>query len=321
MSKIPVIIDCDPGHDDAIALLIALASDKIDLRGITTVGGNQTVEKTTENALKVLELCQRTGVPVVSGRSNPLMNKLRVAQDIHGESGMDGPVLPHSKTKPLNMRAVEFIAQQVEKSEEKMVLVAVGPFTNIGTFLLAYPELHHKIEKIHVMGGGVYEGNRTQLAEFNVWNDPEAARVVAQSNIPVHFFGLDVTHRAIIYKDEFKLFRDEPGPVFQFVADLLDFFSISYMNDRKLKGCPMHDSCAVASLIYPEMFTGYSSFIDVDIDGAKTRGACVVDLRPEFNRLNKDNGFFYMDVDRPKFLQLIIDSCRILESKLDGGMK
>lgn len=316
MKKIPLIIDCDPGHDDAIALLIALASDKFDLKGITTVGGNQTVEKTTANALKILELVGRTDVPVVSGRSNPMMSKLRVAEDVHGASGMDGPVLPEPKTKSLNMRAVDFIAEQVEKSEDPFVLVAVGPFTNIGTFLLAYPHLHHKIEKIHVMGGGVYEGNRSQLAEFNVWNDPESARVVTDSRIPVHFFGLDVTHKALIRQDEFHLFRQEKGSVFQFVADLLDFYSICYVKERKLEGCPMHDSCAVASLIDPNMFTGYEAFIDVDIEGSKTRGACIVDIRPQERRLGENNGVFYMNVDRLRFLKLIIDSCHKLEQDL-----
>ncbi len=316
MPKIPLIIDCDPGHDDAIALLIALASDKFDLRGITTVAGNQTVAKTTLNALKVLELCKRTEVKVVAGRSNPFMKEVVVAADVHGESGMDGPIMPTPTTKPYPMSAIEFIAQEVENCPTKMTLVAVGPFTNIGAFLLAYPHLHAKIEKISVMGGGIYEGNRTALAEFNVWNDPEAAKVVTNSKIPVHFFGLDVTHRAVILKEEFSIFRNEKGPIFQFVADLLDFFSICYINERKLPGCPMHDSCAVASLIDPSMFTGEEAFIDVELDG-KARGACLVDLRPIGRQTEAHNGKFYYDVDRTRFVQLIIDSCRKLEQDLN----
>ncbi len=315
MNKTPIIIDCDPGHDDAIALLIALASDKFDLRGITTVAGNQTLAKTTANALKVLELCKRTEIKVVPGRKNPFMKEVIVANDVHGESGMDGPVLPIPTTKPYPMFAAEFIADEVEKCPTKMTLVAVGPFTNIATFLLAYPHLHSKIEKIHVMGGGIYEGNRTYLAEFNVWNDPEAAKVVTNSKIPVHFFGLDVTHRAVILKEEFEIFRNEKGPIFQFVADLLDFFAICYIGERGLPGCPMHDSCAVASLIDLSLFVGEEAFIDIELDG-KSRGGCVVDLRPVGRRVDANNGFFYYDVDRPRFLQLIIDSCRKLESDI-----
>ncbi len=312
----PVIMDCDPGHDDAIALLIALASDKLDIKGITTVAGNQTVAKTTNNALKILELCQCFDIPVIAGRSAPLIKELVVGVEVHGVSGMDGPVLPEPSTKPLDMTAVEFIAEQVEKWEEKMTLVAVGPFTNIGVFLLAYPHLHHKIEKIHVMGGGIDEGNRTQLAEFNIWACPESAYVVANCGIPVHYFGLDVTHRALVNKEEFVLFREQEGPIFQFVADLLDFFSICYVNERKLAGCPMHDSCAVASLIDPTLFVGHDAYINIDLDGNITRGACVVDLRPQERRLGENNGVFYTHVDRLRFLKLIIDSCRILESRM-----
>jgi pyrimidine-specific ribonucleoside hydrolase len=229
---------------------------------------------------------------------------------------MDGPVLPEPSIKPLAMTAVEFIAEQVEASATKMVLVAVGPFTNIGVFLLAYPHLHHKIAKIHVMGGGIYEGNRTQLAEFNIWNDPEAAYVLANSGIPVHYFGLDVTHRALIRQDEFHLFRQQPGPIHQFVADLLDFYALCYVNDRKLAGCPMHDSCAVASLVDETLFSGEEAYINIDLDGTVTRGSCVVDLRPLERRLGANNGVFYTDVDRPRFLQLILQSCQTLEQQM-----
>jgi pyrimidine-specific ribonucleoside hydrolase len=319
MSKRPVIIDCDPGHDDAIALLIALASDELDVKGITTVGGNNKVEKTTINALKVLELTGMTHIPVAVGRSNPLMKEIRVADDVHGESGMDGPELKEPAIKPVELSAVEFIAKVVEESEEKVTLVAVGPFTNIGVFLLSYPQLHEKIECISVMGGGYLEGNRTAVAEFNIWQDPEAARVVMRSGIPVLLHGLDVTHKALIKKEEFSIFRNEKGPIFQFVADLLDFYSICYTGERKLEGCPMHDSCAVANLIDPTLFKGESAVIDIELDGEITRGACIIDLRPKERRPVEDNGKVIFDVDRKRFLDLIIESCRKLESRLSNA--
>ncbi len=319
MSKRPVIIDCDPGHDDAIALLIALASDKLDVKGITTIAGNNTVEKTTINTLKILELTGMTHIPVAVGRRNPLMQTIQVANDVHGVSGMDGPVLPEPVIKPVELSAVELIAKIVEESEEKVTLVAVGPFTNIGVFLLAYPHLHHKIECISLMGGGYYEGNRTALSEFNIWQDPEAARVVMRSGIPVLLHGLDVTHKALIRKDEFSIFREEKGPIFQFVADLLDFFAICYTGERKLEGCPMHDSCAIAHLIDPTLFTSYDAPIDIDLDGTLTRGACIVDLRPKERRDNPDNGKMVLDLDRKRFLNLIIDSCRKIESNLKNA--
>jgi pyrimidine-specific ribonucleoside hydrolase len=316
MSKIPVIIDCDPGHDDAIALLIALANDKLDVKGITTVAGNQTLEKTTSNALKTLELCQILNIPVVPGRAAPLIKELKVAEDVHGASGMDGPVLPEPSIKPLAMTAVEFIAEQVEASATKMVLVAVGPFTNIGVFLLAYPHLHHKIAKIHVMGGGIYEGNRTQLGEANVMNDPEAAYVLANCGIPVHFFGLDVTHRASIKREEIPLFLDQTGPIHQFVGEMLTFRAKQYMGVNGWSVVPAHDVCAILSLVDETLFSGEEAYINIDLDGTVTRGSCVVDLRPLERRLGANNGVFYTDVDRPRFLQLILQSCQTLEQQM-----
>jgi pyrimidine-specific ribonucleoside hydrolase len=235
---------------------------------------------------------------------------------VHGESGMGNSVLPEPTMKPLDMAAVEFIAQQVEKCEEKMTLVAVGPFTNIGVFLLAYPHLHHKIEKISVMGGGIYEGNRTQICEANVMNDPEAAYVVVNSGIPVHFFGLDVTHRSSIYKNEFGLIKEHQGPIFQFVAEMLEFRALRYVDELGWTGVPAHDICAVANLFDPTLFVGHEAYINIDLDGNVTRGACVVDLRPQERRLGENNGVFYTHVDRLRFLKLIIDSCRILESRM-----
>jgi pyrimidine-specific ribonucleoside hydrolase len=316
MTRIPIIIDCDTGTDDAIAIIVALTYPQLDIKGITTIGGNSNVTNTTNNTLKVLELCKVFDVPVVAGRTSPLLNQLLTSKHVHGESGMGDSRLPEPKLKPLKMSAVEFIADQVEKSKTKMVLVAVGPFTNIGVFLLAYPHLHHKIEKIHVMGGGVYEGNRSQLGEANIMNDPEAAYVIANCGIPVHYFGLDVTHRSLIYKDEFELFSSHQGPIFQFVNEMLKFRANRYIDVNGWNGVPAHDVCAVASLIDPTLFVGEEAYINIDLDGTVTRGACVVDLRAQERRLGKNNGVFYMDVERKRFLNLILDSCRILEERM-----
>ena len=309
MDKIPVIFDCDPGHDDAIAIIMALASDRIDIRAITAAPGNQTVEKTAKNVLKVLELCKAYDIPVAKGRHEPLMGKLIVAKEMHGETGMDGPQMPEPTMELSDKDAVELMADTLRVSKEKVTVVITGPFTNVAVLLLAYPELKEKIERFSVMGGGVFIGNRSPYAEFNVWNDPEAARVVFQSGIPIDVYGLDVTHRALIYKEEFHLFREKKDLINQFIADLLDFFSICYMGERKFPGCPMHDSCAVAGLIAPELFTRYEAFIDVDTRGQYTRGNLAVDLRPAERKGKKDNARVALDVDRPRFLELIIRSC------------
>ncbi len=316
MEKIPIIIDCDTGTDDAIAIITALAQDRIELKGITTIGGNSNVKNTTQNTLKVLELCQRYDIPVVAGRTAPLNNQLQTSTHVHGAGGMGDTVLPEPTLKPLAMSAVEFIAEQVENSPTKMVLVAVGPFTNIGVFLLAYPHLHQKIEKIHVMGGGIYEGNRSQLGEANVMNDPEAAYVLANCGIPVHFFGLDVTHRASIKREEIPLFLDQPGPIHQFVGDMLTFRAKQYMGVNGWSVVPAHDVCAILSLVDDTLFSGEEAYINIDLDGTVTRGSCVVDLRPQERRLGANNGVFYTDVDRPRFLQLILQSCQTLEQQM-----
>ncbi len=322
MKKIPLIHDCDPGHDDAIALLIALASDRIDLLGVTTVGGNSGLANTTENALKILELCRRTDIPVAAGRAQPLMRQLVDGSSVHGKSGMDGPVLPPPATKPMDMTAMEFIAETARKSADPLTLVATGPFSNIAAFLLAYPELKKKIERISVMGGGAFMGNRTALAEFNIWNDPEAAQIVLKSGIPVTVHGLDVTHKALILTEEFALFRArKDNPVAQFVADLLDFYAICYTGERKLPGCPMHDSCAIASLIDPSLFTILDAHIEIDLAGEATRGACSVDIRPRPRRTLPDNAAIALDVDRKRFLDLILWSVDTLGAAIQEGKK
>ena len=318
MNKIPIIFDCDPGHDDAVAMLIALASDAVEIKAITTAQGNQTVEKTTENALKILELCHRTEIPVAVGLRKPLLREQIVAGDVHGKSGMDGPQLPEPVTKPSPLGALEMMEKVICESPVPVTIVATGPFTNVAAFLLAYPQLKSKIHCISVMGGGVYEGNRTSLAEFNIWNDPEAAQIVMTSGIPVILSGLDVTHKALIRQDEFHLFREKNTPIHQFVADLLDFYSICYVKERKLAGCPMHDSCAMVSVIAPEMFTYQDAHIEVDLDGAVSRAGCIVDLRAPKRRAKPDNGKVALDVDRARFFRLIMESCDRLAAELVG---
>lgn len=319
--KIPLLIDCDPGHDDAIAILIALASDKIDLKGITTVGGNQTVEKTTENALKILELVKRTDVPVVKGKSRPLFGDVHVAESVHGKSGMDGPVLPNPTHQALDMNAVDFIADVLEESEEKVVIAVTGPFTNIATFIVSYPHLLPKIDYFSLMGGSIWEGNSTPISEFNIWQDPEAASIVFESGVPIRMFGLDVTHKNMILFDEIALFKKKDGVIHQFVGELLDFFAKAYVGIRKYPGCPIHDACAIASIIDEDMYKGTECYVNVELHGSLTRGSCIVDLRAPERRMEKNNATVYLEADREKFLKLVFDSCELLEKQLKGAME
>ncbi len=320
MHKAPVVFDCDPGHDDAIALLLALASDKLDIKAVTTVCGNSGVQHTTQNALQILELAGRQDIPVAMGAAKPMFEPLRTGANVHGESGMEGPVLPPPSTLPSPLRAVELMAQVVEQSPQPVILIATGPCTNVAAFLLAYPHLHKNIECISIMGGGFKEGNRTQVAEFNIWQDPEAAQVVMKSGVPIALYGLDVTHKALVLPEEFALFRQQADPISTFVAQLLDYYSIFYTNPTGggLAGCPMHDACAVAGVIQPRLFRYEQCGIEVDLDGRLTRGGCVIDLRPEPRREFPYNGKVALDVQREGFLEMLLTACRTLALQKEG---
>jgi pyrimidine-specific ribonucleoside hydrolase len=211
----PILLDCDPGHDDAIALLLAVASPELELLGVTTVAGNQTVEKTTANAIRVLELVG-SDVPVAAGAGRPLVREPYVAAYVHGETGLDGPDLPPARREPVDQHAVDFLAERIDGA----TLVATGPLTNVA-LLLAREEASP--ERIVLMGGAIAEGNVTPAAEFNIWADPEAAARVFSSGLDVTMVGLDVTHQALL-TDEHAAGLRENGRVGSVVADLLDFY-------------------------------------------------------------------------------------------------
>ena len=193
--RTPIILDCDPGHDDAIALLLALASPEVDLLGVTTVHGNQTLEKTTANALRVLDLVGRDDVPVAAGADRPLQRELIVASHVHGDSGLDGPVLPPPRRAALDEPAVAFMERAIAASDAPVTLVPTGPLTNVA--LLLERTGGANVERIVLMGGAVAEGNMTPAAEFNIWADPEAAQAVFHAGIDTTMVGLDVTHLAV----------------------------------------------------------------------------------------------------------------------------
>ncbi|MEK4262591.1 nucleoside hydrolase [Paenibacillus sp. FSL R7-0163] len=308
----PIIIDCDPGHDDAIAILLAIAnSEKLDLRGITTVGGNQILDKITENALKVISFVN-ADIPVAKGAAGPLFGKLVTGEEAHGESGMDGPLLPPSKFRPVEQGAVEFMLDIIRSSEEKITLVPMAPLTNIALLITAYPEIKDRIEKISLMGGGISYGNVTSTAEFNIYVDPEAARIVFESGIPITMSGLDVTDKAAIFEDEILALK-ERGPVSTMVGELLDFYSI-YGKKMGYVGSALHDPCAVAWLLHPELFESEHLYVTVETEGKLTRGMTVADRRKKTDR--PANVQVLVGVDREAFMRLIFDSLEKLDQEL-----
>ncbi|MDN5969159.1 MAG: pyrimidine-specific ribonucleoside hydrolase RihA [Enterobacterales bacterium] len=303
---LPIILDCDPGHDDAIALILALASPELELKAVTTSAGNQTPEKTLRNALRILTLLQRSDIPVAGGAVKPLMRELIIADNVHGESGLDGPELPEPNFAPQQCNAVELIAKTLRESKEPMTIVATGPLTNIALLLTSHAELQPKIARIVIMGGAAGLGNWTPAAEFNIYVDPEAAEIVFQSGLPIVMAGLDVTHRAQIMSEDIERFRLLGNPVAAVVADLLDFF-MEYHKQEKwgFQGAPLHDPCTIAWLIKPSMFTCVERWVGVETQGKYTQGMTVVDYYGLTN--NAPNTTVMMDIDRQAFVDLLVE--------------
>jgi inosine-uridine nucleoside N-ribohydrolase len=293
----PILLDCDPGHDDAIALLLALASPEVELRGVTTVAGNQTLEKTTANAIRVLELAGRNEVPVAAGSPRPLLREPFVAASVHGHTGLDGPELPPPQGSPAQEHAVDFLAERLEGA----VLVATGPLTNVALLLARYPDA--RPERIVLMGGAIAEGNVTPAAEFNVWADPEAAARVFSSGLDVTMVGLDVTHAALVKEPHRERLR-EAGRVGKAVAELLDFYGVFHREVYGFDGSPVHDAVALAHVIDPSLLRVERLNVRVDCESELCRGRTVVDV---WRRTGLEpNAQVAVDIEADAFLELLL---------------
>jgi inosine-uridine nucleoside N-ribohydrolase len=300
----PVLLDCDPGHDDAIALLLALASPELELLGVTTVAGNQTLEKTTANALRVLEFVGRGDVPVAAGADRPLSRELFIAAYVHGESGLDGPELPPPQGEPVPEHAVDFLAAAILGADRPVTLVPIGPLTNVALLLARYPEVTGNVERIVLMGGAVAEGNVTPAAEFNIYVDPEAAWRVFHSGLPVTMIGLDVTHKALMVDGHAERLRGA-GDAGRMVAELYDFFIGYHRRTYGVEGAPIHDAVAVAQVLRPGIVETLHRHVDVDCESQLCRGRTVVDLwHRTGNEPNADVG---VDIDAGAFLELLCE--------------
>jgi inosine-uridine nucleoside N-ribohydrolase len=298
----PIVLDCDPGHDDAIALLLVLASPELELLGVTTTYGNQTVEKTTANALRVLELVGRTDVPVARGAASPLSRPLTVAAHVHGDSGLDGPALPPPSVAPAGIPAVEWLAATIQRAKTPVTLVPTGPLTNVARYLESHGTAG--IDRIVLMGGAIAEGNMTPAAEFNVWADPEAAQIVFDAALDVTMIGLDVTHKAITGPDVQRRLR-ESGSIGVFVAELIDFFTVYHRQTYGWDGAPIHDAVAVAYLLRPGLVETKLRNVEVERVSELCRGRTVVDLWLRTERA--PNAHVGVDLDGSAFFDLLVD--------------
>lgn len=302
----PILIDCDPGHDDAIAILMAAALPQLDLVGITTVAGNQTLEKTTRNARIVCGVAGIDSVPIAAGADRPLMREPVTAAAVHGDSGLDGPRL-EGTAAPLDPRhAVDLIVDTFEALTDPVTLIAIGPLTNVALALRMHPMLADRIPAIYMMGGAWGLGNHTPSAEFNVFADPEAARAVIDSGISIKMSGLELTRHAAITDAVVERVSRLGTDVGAFVRDILLFYRTSFQKRHGYDGAPIYDACAVAWLADPSLVGSRPMHVEVDTNDGPGLGRTVTDVHAVLdNEPNVDVG---MELESERFWELLLTS-------------
>lgn len=302
-----IIIDTDPGQDDAVAILLALASPELDILGITTVAGNVPLELTKVNARKVCELAGRPEVKVFAGCDAPLSRALVTAEHVHGKTGLDGIDLPDPAMPLQDQHAVDFIIDTLRAAAPQSVtLCPLGPLTNIATALQRAPDIKAAIQEIVLMGGAYFEvGNITPAAEFNIYVDPEAAEIVFKSGIPLVVVPLDVTHQVLTTATRVAPYRAMTGAVGQAFVGWLDFFERFDKEKYGSDGAPLHDPCVIAYLLRPELFSGRQINVEIETQSALTLGMTVADWWRVTDR--KANALFLRDVDAEGFFALLAE--------------
>lgn len=303
MKPIPLILDCDPGHDDALAMILSAYNPALNLLGITTVSGNGGIAKVTLNARRVATLAN-ISVPIAEGAGKAILGAIEEASDIHGESALDGAELPEPKIELSKLHAVDLIAKLISEHPEPVTLVATGPLTNIALFLKMYPQLKNRVSEIVFMGGSAGRGNRTPYAEFNIWMDPEAADVVLRSGLPLTMCGLDVTHQALVTKEVFSELAAMKTHLSETIIGLLKFFAKTYDEVFEMPDPPLHDPVAIALLIDRSVVKSRHVNVQVELSGPLTRGATVVDI---YQRLGQPaNCHVALELDAKKFWELML---------------
>nr|WP_254703407.1 nucleoside hydrolase [Pseudarthrobacter sp. C4D7] len=302
-----IILDCDPGHDDAVALLLAHGNPDIELLAVTTVVGNQTLEKVTRNALAVGTIAGITGVPFAAGCPRPLVRSIETAPDIHGESGMDGPALPESTIELDPRHAVDLIIDTVMAHEPGTVtLVPTAGLTNIALAARKEPRIVERVKEVVLMGGGYHVGNWSAVAEFNIIIDPEAAHIVFNEKWPVVMVGLDLTHQALATPDVVeKIAAIGTGPA-KFVTELMDFFAHTYKDAQGFDHPPVHDPCAVAYVIDPSIVSTRKVPVNIELQGTLTLGMTVADFRAPAPA--DCHTSVAVDLDHARFWDLVTDA-------------
>ena len=283
----------------------------MDIRAVVSVAGNQTIEKTTFNARRVAALLG-IDAPVARGASGPLNADAVTAGNWHGESGLDGPPLPEPDRPLCELSGVELMAKTLRESPDPVTIIATGPLTNVADLLITYPELKRKIEQISIMGGGVTHGNWNPAAEYNIFEDPEAAWTVFHAGLPLWMSGLDVTEKALIKPSEFPRLLAVNNQVAEIVTGWLEFFC-RFPMELGHSGAPVHDPCAVLALTHPEIFKMRKMYVDIELEGEYTRGATVADFLG--SSLQEPNVVCMMDIDRDRYVALLVEALRSYDGR------
>jgi inosine-uridine nucleoside N-ribohydrolase len=302
--KHKIILDCDPGHDDAIALLLAAHHPDIELLAVTTVAGNQSAEKTAYNALKVCSLAHIYNIPIARGMDGPLLRPPRYAADIHGESGLDGPDLPEPDIELAPQHSVDLLIELLLKSAGDITLVNTGPLTNLAVAMRREPAIVPKIKAISLMGGAISVGNTTPSAEFNIWFDPEAAVIVFGCGRPITMVPLEVTHQALATPEILQRLRVSGRHVACVAADLLTFFGDTYLHVFGFAHPPVHDPCAVAAVIDPNIVRIHKMHVEIETKGEWTTGRTVCDVYGKSGQKAGVGVGYALDV--PRFWDMLI---------------
>ncbi|MCS6813464.1 MAG: nucleoside hydrolase [Cyanobacteria bacterium] len=297
-----LIIDCDPGVDDAIALLLALASPELVIRGITTVAGNVPLVSILRNTRQICELAARPDVPVYAGCPRPMLRRLATAESVHGTSGLGGAMLP-APTMPIQPHhAVDFLTETLSQTDQPLTLATLAPLTNMAVALIKTPAIAPQIQRIVMMGGSLTVGNITPSAEFNIYVDPHAAHVVLTSGIPITLIGLHVTHQVLTTPDRLQRLRHLGTPVAQAAADMLAEYGTQEAAQRGWSGPPLHDPCVIAYLLQPGLFSSQPAEVQVEINSELTLGRTVIDFQSR-----QPNAEVVTSVDAEGFYDLLID--------------
>ena len=312
-----ILLDCDPGHDDAVAMMLAWGNPSIELLGITTVGGNQTLDKVTCNALSVATVVGMHDVPIAAGCRLPLVRPVEIAPDVHGDSGLDGVELPEPAVELDPRHGVDLIIETIMSNEPGTVtLVPTGPLTNIAMAARKEPRIVERVQEVVLMGGGYHVGNWSPVAEFNIKVDPEAAHIVFNEKWPIVMVGLDLTHQALATDEVAERIAAVPGSVSQFTLGLFTFFRKAYQDAQGFEFPPVHDPCTLAYLIDPTIVETVKVPVDVELNGSLTTGMTVADFRapaPEDCHTKVATR-----LDAPRFWGLVVDAIDRIQKVVDA---